>query len=68
METHHDVPLPPMEVIDELQKELAYANAMLAVLLSSDFVQEMPDILRDYLKRVDELVFKSKELSFQLAW
>lgn len=67
MQIDDKFPTLSIDLIDELQKDLAHANAMLAVLLSSDFVQEMPDIIRDYLKRVDDLVFKSKELSFQLA-
>lgn len=51
------------EEIEKLQDQLAEVNAMFAILLSSDFMNQIPVVVKDYLKKMAVIVDDATQLS-----
>lgn len=51
------------EEIEKLQDQLAEVNAMFAIFLSSDFTNQIPVVVKDYLKKMAVIVDEATQLS-----
>lgn len=56
------------EEIEKLQDQLAEVNAMFAIFLSSDFTNQIPVVVKDYLKKMAVIVDEATQLSQALQW